>query len=88
MSFCFCLRKGMLRDSQPLSGIWNAAAKQPCCIKMPMPACHDRFSACVQMLLRGVNAVGYTSYPDQLVREFVQESVTAGVDIFRVCAGA
>ena len=36
------------------------------------------------MLLRGVNAVGYTSYADNLVKEFVKESVAAGIDIFRV----
>ena len=36
------------------------------------------------MLLRGVNAVGYTSYPDNVVTEFVAESRRAGIDIFRV----
>jgi pyruvate carboxylase len=37
-----------------------------------------------QMLLRGSNAVGYTSYPDNVVREFVKESAAAGIDLFRV----
>ena len=37
-----------------------------------------------QMLLRGVNAVGYTSYPDNLVKEFVKKAHSSGVDIFRV----
>ncbi|KAK9814506.1 hypothetical protein WJX72_007023 [[Myrmecia] bisecta] len=37
-----------------------------------------------QMLLRGVNAVGYTSYPDNVVNAFVEESKRAGIDIFRV----
>jgi pyruvate carboxylase len=37
-----------------------------------------------QMLLRGVNAVGYTSYPDNLVKEFVKKAFDSGVDIFRV----
>jgi pyruvate carboxylase len=37
-----------------------------------------------QMLLRGSNAVGYTSYPDNLVRAFVKESAQAGIDLFRV----
>jgi pyruvate carboxylase len=37
-----------------------------------------------QMLLRGSNAVGYTSYPDNVVREFVKESARAGIDLFRV----
>ncbi|QDZ22274.1 pyruvate carboxylase [Chloropicon primus] len=37
-----------------------------------------------QMLLRGVNAVGYTSYPDNLVKEFVKKANECGVDIFRV----
>jgi pyruvate carboxylase len=37
-----------------------------------------------QMLLRGANAVGYTNYPDNVIREFVKESASAGVDIFRI----
>lgn len=37
-----------------------------------------------QMLLRGSNAVGYTSYPDNLVRSFVKEAAEAGIDLFRV----
>src|SRR5215210_6560853 len=36
------------------------------------------------MLLRGANAVGYTSYPDNVVREFVKEAAAAGIDLFRV----
>jgi pyruvate carboxylase len=39
---------------------------------------------CFQMLLRGANAVGYTSYPDNVIVEFVQESYAQGIDIFRV----
>jgi pyruvate carboxylase len=37
-----------------------------------------------QMLLRGSNAVGYTSYPDNVVRAFVREAASAGIDVFRV----
>ena len=37
-----------------------------------------------QMLLRGANAVGYTNYPDNLIRAFVQESAKTGIDVFRV----
>ena len=37
-----------------------------------------------QMLLRGANAVGYTNYPDNLIRAFVQEAARSGIDIFRV----
>jgi pyruvate carboxylase len=37
-----------------------------------------------QMLLRGSNAVGYTSYPDNVVTAFVKESAAAGIDLFRV----
>jgi len=37
-----------------------------------------------QMLLRGANAVGYTTYPDNVVAEFVREAKVAGMDIFRV----
>ena len=37
-----------------------------------------------QMLLRGANAVGYTNYPDNLIREFIAESAATGVDVFRI----
>ena len=37
-----------------------------------------------QMLLRGANAVGYTNYPDNLIRAFVQEAARSGIDIFRI----
>jgi pyruvate carboxylase len=37
-----------------------------------------------QMLLRAANAVGYTNYPDNVVRAFVKESAQAGVDVFRI----
>ena len=37
-----------------------------------------------QMLLRGSNAVGYTSYPDNVVKGFIKESSAAGIDLFRV----
>jgi pyruvate carboxylase len=38
----------------------------------------------LQMLLRSANAVGYTNYPDNVVRYFVQQSAAAGIDLFRV----
>ncbi len=38
----------------------------------------------LQMLLRGSNAVGYTHYPDNAVRYFVQRAANAGIDLFRV----
>ncbi len=37
-----------------------------------------------QMLLRASNGVGYTNYPDNVVRYFVQQSADAGMDLFRV----
>lgn len=37
-----------------------------------------------QMLLRGANAVGYTNYPDNVIREFIKESAQSGIDIFRI----
>ena len=37
-----------------------------------------------QMLLRASNGVGYTNYPDNVVRFFVQQSARAGVDVFRI----
>jgi len=39
---------------------------------------------CFQMLLRGSNAVGYTAYPDNVVRAFVRLAADRGIDIFRV----
>ena len=38
----------------------------------------------LQMLLRGSNAVGYTNYPDNLIREFIKASAKSGIDVFRV----
>ncbi len=37
-----------------------------------------------QMLIRGANAVGYTNYPDNLIREFIAESARSGIDVFRI----
>jgi pyruvate carboxylase len=37
-----------------------------------------------QMLLRASNAVGYASYPDNVIREFVKASSAAGIDVFRI----
>jgi pyruvate carboxylase len=39
---------------------------------------------CFQMLLRGANAVGYASYPDNVIEEFVREAYAQGIDIFRI----
>ncbi|MDY0322537.1 MAG: pyruvate carboxylase [Candidatus Carbobacillus sp.] len=38
----------------------------------------------LQMLLRGSNAVGYTNYPDNVVRAFVKEAAARGMDVFRI----
>ncbi|NLN87156.1 MAG: pyruvate carboxylase, partial [Syntrophomonadaceae bacterium] len=38
----------------------------------------------LQMLLRGANAVGYTNYPDNVVRAFIREAAAAGIDVFRI----
>ncbi len=38
----------------------------------------------LQMLLRSANAVGYTNYPDNVVRFFVRQAAQAGIDLFRV----
>jgi pyruvate carboxylase len=38
----------------------------------------------LQMLLRGANGVGYTNYPDNVVRYFVQQAAAAGIDLFRI----
>ena len=37
-----------------------------------------------QMLLRASNAVGYKNYPDNVIREFVDKSANAGIDVFRI----
>lgn len=39
---------------------------------------------CFQMLLRGANAVGYSYYPDNVVKKFVEHSAERGIDIFRI----
>ncbi len=38
----------------------------------------------LQMLLRGQNVLGYKHYPDDVVRKFVQCSVSNGIDIIRI----
>jgi pyruvate carboxylase len=38
----------------------------------------------LQMLLRGANAVGYTSYPDNVVRYYIERAADAGIDLFRI----
>ncbi|MEO7224224.1 MAG: pyruvate carboxylase, partial [Devosia sp.] len=37
-----------------------------------------------QMLLRGSNGVGYTNYPDNVVKFFVRQAAKGGVDVFRI----
>jgi len=37
-----------------------------------------------QMLLRGANGVGYTSYADNVVKFFIRQAADCGVDLFRV----
>lgn len=44
-------------------------------------ACPD---VCLQMLIRGANAVGYTSYPDNVVTEFCRLAAENGMDVFRI----
>jgi pyruvate carboxylase len=41
-------------------------------------------NVCFQMLLRGRNLLGYSPYPDEVVRAFVAEAALAGIDIFRI----
>jgi pyruvate carboxylase len=38
----------------------------------------------LQMLLRGANGVGYTNYPDNVVRAFVRQAAAGGIDLFRI----
>ncbi len=37
-----------------------------------------------QMLLRGANAVGYTNYPDNVIKTFIREAAASGIDVFRI----
>ena len=37
-----------------------------------------------QMLVRGINGVGYHAYPDNVIREFIREAARSGIDIFRI----
>jgi pyruvate carboxylase len=37
-----------------------------------------------QMLFRGANAVGYTNYPDNVIKKFIETSAAAGIDVFRI----
>jgi pyruvate carboxylase len=39
---------------------------------------------CLQMLLRGRNTVGYTPYPTEVARAFVDEAAATGIDVFRI----
>ncbi|SHG06983.1 pyruvate carboxylase [Streptoalloteichus hindustanus] len=39
---------------------------------------------CIQMLLRGRNTVGYTPYPTEVTKAFVEEATATGIDIFRI----
>jgi pyruvate carboxylase len=43
-----------------------------------------RPTSCTQMLLRGANGVGYTNYPDNVVKHFVRQAASGGIDLFRV----
>jgi pyruvate carboxylase len=36
------------------------------------------------MLLRGRNTVGYTPYPEEVTKAFIEEATASGVDIFRI----
>ncbi len=37
-----------------------------------------------QMLFRGSNAVGYTNYPDNVVKGFIKHAAANGMDLFRI----
>jgi pyruvate carboxylase len=38
----------------------------------------------LQMLFRGSNGVGYTSYPDNVVSAFTRQAAQSGIDLFRI----
>jgi len=37
-----------------------------------------------QMLFRASNGVGYTNYPDNVIKEFLKEAANQGIDVFRI----
>ena len=37
-----------------------------------------------QMLFRASNGVGYTNYPDNVIKEFLKQSAEQGIDVFRI----
>jgi len=38
----------------------------------------------LQMLIRGSSSVGYTNYPDNVVRFFIRQAARSGIDVFRI----
>ncbi|MHC5309864.1 pyruvate carboxylase [Myroides sp. LJL116] len=38
----------------------------------------------LQMLFRGSNAVGYSSYPKNVIQQFIEQAANHGIDIFRI----
>ena len=38
----------------------------------------------IQMLLRASNAVGYSNYPDNVVKTFIKVAARNGIDVFRI----
>lgn len=56
--------------------------------KLWSPTSSDGVCACppgwCQVLVRGANAVGYTSYPDNTVEQFVTLAAKRGIDLFRI----
>lgn len=38
----------------------------------------------LQMLIRGSNGVGYKNYPDNVIKNLVEEAAVRGVDVFRI----
>ena len=38
----------------------------------------------LQMLLRASNGVGYTNYPDNVLRYFIEQAAREGIDLFRI----
>ena len=49
------------------------------------PTCAPAFpNILLQVLVRASNAVGYTNYPDTVVRHFIEQAAASGVDLFRI----
>lgn len=90
------LERAAAHSARLLPGLWSAEVWGGATYDVALRFLHedpwerlDRIRAampetCLQMLIRGRNAVGYEPYPDRVVESFVAEAARSGIDVFRV----